>query len=332
MMKVSVCYPPSGAHAMPLSTTLSRLLHSGVQLTADGALATELEARGCSLADPLWSAKVLLEQPDLIRDVHRDYFAAGANLATTASYQATPQGFSQRGLSAEAALDLVRLSVRLADDARREHLTSHPDAGPLLVAGSVGPYGAYLADGSEYRGDYVLEAEAFKDFHRPRVAALLEAGADFLACETLPSFAEAEALLALTGEFDVESWFSFSLRDGGHISDGTPLAAVAELCGSDPRVVAVGVNCVPLHLVPAALTALGKAGSKPLVTYPNSGESYDPATKTWAAGSGTAAPETRPASLAAGAGAWRELGARIVGGCCRTTPRDIAALAAPGLA
>jgi homocysteine S-methyltransferase len=321
--------PISGVHAMPRNTTLSRLLNAGAHLTADGALATELEARGCSLDDPLWSAKVLLEQPQLIRDVHRDYFDAGANVATTASYQATPLGFSQRGLSEDAALDLVRLSVRLADEARREHLARNAQAGPLLVAGSVGPYGAYLADGSEYRGDYVLDAEAFTDFHRPRIAALVEAGADFLACETLPSFAEAEALLALTGEFDVESWFSFSLRDGAHISDGTPLAAVAELCGSEPRVVAVGVNCVPLHLVPAALAALGAAGTKPLVTYPNSGETYDAATKTWALASGSAEAgvEAEPADVAAGAGAWRDLGARIVGGCCRTTPRDIAALA-----
>ncbi len=315
---------------MPRHTTLSSLLDAGTHLIADGALATELEARGCSLDDPLWSAKVLLEHPELIRDVHRDYFDAGANVATTASYQATPLGFAQRGFSVDAALDLVRLSVRLAEDARREHLDRHPQAGPLLIAGSVGPYGAYLADGSEYRGDYILDAEAFKDFHRPRIAALVEAGADFLACETLPSFAEAEALLALTAEFDVESWFSFSLRDGAHISDGTPLAAVAELCGSEPRVVAVGVNCVPLHLVPAALAALGGAGSKPLVTYPNSGESYDAATKTWASASGDAGPaaEGQSAGLAAGAGAWRDLGARIVGGCCRTTPRDIAALAA----
>lgn len=315
---------------MPRNTTLSRLLDAGAHLTADGALATELEARGCSLDDPLWSAKVLLDQPQLIHDVHRDYFAAGANVATTASYQATPLGFAQRGLSEDAALDLVRLSVRLADDARREHLALHPQAGPLLIAGSVGPYGAYLADGSEYRGDYVLDAEAFKDFHRPRIAALVAAGADFLACETLPSFAEAAALLALTVEFDVESWFSFSLRDGAHISDGTPLAAAAELCGSEPRVAAVGVNCVPLHVVPAALTALGQAGSKPLVTYPNSGESYDAATKTWAPASEGAAEavKSRPEGLAAGAGPWRELGARIVGGCCRTTPRDIAALAA----
>ncbi|BCW74855.1 homocysteine S-methyltransferase [Arthrobacter sp. NicSoilB11] len=311
---------------MPSRRSLSTLLDAGAGLVADGALATELEARGCDLNDALWSAKVLLEQPELIRDVHRDYFAAGANIATTASYQATPRGFAARGMGEREALELVALSARLADEARRQHLEDHPDAGPLLVAGSVGPYGAYLADGSEYRGDYALTAEEFQDFHAPRIAALVDAGVDLLALETLPSFAEAEALLALSREHGVDTWFSFSLRDGGHISDGTPLADVARLLDGQPHVAAVGVNCVPLNLVTPALAALGLHTDKPLVAYPNSGETYHPATKTWSqdrAASGSRAPS----SLGTGAPGWRQLGARIVGGCCRTTPADIAALA-----
>jgi homocysteine S-methyltransferase len=315
---------------------LSSLLETGGHLPADGALATELEARGCNLDDPLWSAKVLLEQPHLIKDVHRDYFAAGARIATTASYQATPQGFAARGIGEQEALELVALSVRLADEARREHLAATPDAGPLLVAGSVGPYGAYLADGSEYRGDYVLTPSEFRDFHRPRVAALVEAGVDFLAYETLPSFAEAEALLALTKQYGVESWFSFSLRDGRHISDGTPVAAVAGLLGAQPLVAAIGVNCVPLELVAPALGALRRAIDKPLLAYPNSGETYDPVTKTWAsaAATGSTGPGpsadnvAQPGSIAEGTAVWRGAGARIIGGCCRTTPGDIAAVAA----
>ena len=266
---------------MPQNTTLSTLLASGKDLVLDGALATELEAHGCDLEDALWSAKVLLEQPHLIKQVHRDYFDAGASVAITASYQATPQGFARRGLSVEESLELVALSVRLADEARNEHAAANPDAGALLVAGSVGPYGAYLADGSEYRGDYTLSAADFKEFHRPRIAALVEAGADFLACETLPSYAEAEALLALVAEFDVESWFTFTLRDSGHISDGTPLEQVAALLSAEPRIAAVGVNCVPLELVSDALGNLQKFSSKALVAYPNSGESYDAVTKTW---------------------------------------------------
>jgi homocysteine S-methyltransferase len=289
-------------------------------------MATELEAHGCNLEDPLWSARVLLEKPQLVKRVHRDYFRAGARVAITASYQATPLGFARRGIPEEEAMERVALSVHLADEARREHLVENPDAGPLLIAGSVGPYGAYLADGSEYRGDYSLSRNEFIEFHRPRIAALVEAGADLLACETLPSLAEAEALLGLMEEFDVESWLSFTLRDGGHISDGTPLAQVAKVCGEQPLVMAIGVNCVPLELVSPALAALAETTDKPLIAYPNSGESYDAVTKTWGpAASGPAGGQ--PASLAEGTAVWRELGARLVGGCCRTTPKDIAAVA-----
>jgi homocysteine S-methyltransferase len=309
---------------------MSRILDAGANLTLDGALATELEARGCKLDDPLWSAKVLMERPQLIRQVHRDYFDAGASVALTASYQATPQGFARRGITEEKALELVALSVRLADEARREYLAENPDAGPLLVAGSVGPYGAYLADGSEYRGDYFLRREEFMDFHRPRVAALVNAGADLVAFETLPSFAEAEALLALAEESDVESWFSFTLRDGGHISDGTPLGEVAALFAGHPRVAAIGVNCVPLEMVSPALEALRLASEKPLIAYPNSGESYDPVTKTWGPATG-ADGSSGPSRLVEDSGRWRELGARLIGGCCRTTPKDIASLAVNAL-
>ena len=309
---------------MPQNTALSTLLDSGEDLVLDGALATELEAHGCDLEDALWSAKVLLEQPHLIKQVHRDYFDAGASVAITASYQATPQGFARRGLSVEESLELVARSVRLADEARREHAAANPSSGPLLVAGSVGPYGAYLADGSEYRGDYTLSTGEFMDFHRPRIAALVEAGADFLACETLPSFAEAEALLALVAEFDVESWFTFTLRDAEHISDGTPLAEVAALLRTEPRVAAVGVNCVPLELVTPALGTLNGFSDKPLVAYPNSGETYDAVTKTWGPSEGGLGTTT----LAGNAPDWRERGARLIGGCCRTTPQDILKLAA----
>ncbi|MFI2564859.1 homocysteine S-methyltransferase [Paenarthrobacter sp. NPDC018779] len=309
---------------MPRNTTLSTLLDAGTDLVLDGALATELEVHGCDLDDPLWSAKVLLEQPHLIKQVHRDYFDAGASVAITASYQATPAGFARRGLSVEESLELVARSVRLADEARQEYLAANPGARSLLVAGSVGPYGAYLADGSEYRGDYTLSSVEFRGFHRPRIAALVEAGVDFLACETLPSFAEAEALLALVAEFDVESWFTFTLRDSGHISDGTPLADVAALLRTEPRVAAVGLNCVPLELVTPALGTLRNVTDAPLVAYPNSGETYDAVTKTWKPSEGSGHVGT----LAGHVEDWRALGARLLGGCCRTNPRDIEALAA----
>ncbi|MHB2093079.1 homocysteine S-methyltransferase [Pantoea dispersa] len=291
-------------------------------LILDGALATELEARGCNLADTLWSAKVLMENPELIYQVHYDYFAAGANVAITASYQATPLGFAARGLDSGQASALIRQSVTLAQRARDDYRAASGSEAPLLVAGSVGPYGAYLANGAEYRGDYALPAAEMKDFHRPRVAALLEAGVDLLACETLPSFGEIQALISLLAEFPHSSaWFSFTLRDAQHLSDGTPLSKVAEVINGAPQVVAVGLNCVALESVTPALQTLQALTDKPLLVYPNSGEQYDAVSKSWhSAPSGCTLHDKFPE--------WQQAGARLIGGCCRTTPQDIAAIAA----
>ena len=291
-------------------------------LILDGALATELEARGCNLADALWSAKVLMENPELIYQVHHDYFAAGAHVAITASYQATPQGFAARGLDEAQALALIKQSVQLAQRARDDYRASSASTAPLLVAGSVGPYGAFLANGAEYRGDYALPEEEMKAFHRPRVKALLEAGVDLLACETLPSFAEAQALISLLAEFpDSSAWFSFTLRDAEHISDGTPLSQVVELVNGAPQVVAIGINCVALESVTPALRSLQAQSDKPLLVYPNSGEQYDASSKTWhSAPSGCTLHDKFHE--------WQLVGARLIGGCCRTTPQDIAAIAA----
>ncbi|WP_336701420.1 homocysteine S-methyltransferase [Pantoea dispersa] len=291
-------------------------------LILDGALATELEARGCNLADTLWSAKVLMENPELIYQVHYDYFAAGANVAITASYQATPLGFAARGLDSGQASALIRQSVALAQRARDDYRAATGSEAPLLVAGSVGPYGAYLANGAEYRGDYALPAAEMKDFHRPRVAALLEAGVDLLACETLPSFGEIQALISLLAEFPHSSaWFSFTLRDAQHLSDGTPLSKVAEVINAAPQVVAVGLNCVALESVTPALQTLQTLTDKPLLVYPNSGEQYDAVSKSWhSAPSGCTLHDKFPE--------WQQAGARLIGGCCRTTPQDIAAIAA----
>lgn len=299
------------------------LQHDGF-VVLDGALATELEQRGCDLNDVLWSARALMAQPELIYRVHRDYFAAGAQCAITASYQATPLGFAARGLDSAQSQALIARSVQLAVQARADHLQAQPDAGPLWVAGSVGPYGAYLADGSEYRGDYVLPIEQLMDFHRPRIAALAEAGVDVLACETLPSASEIVALQQLLqNEFpQLHAWFSFTLRDAAHLSDGTPLAQVVPALDAGSQVIAVGINCIALDQVTAALHSLSALTSLPLVVYPNSGEHYDASDKRWHPGHGTTL------TLADQHAQWLAAGARLIGGCCRTTPRDIAALAA----
>lgn len=238
---------------MSQNNPLTSILAREPFVLLDGAMATELEARGCNLADSLWSARVLLDNPQLIRDVHLDYFRAGAQVAITASYQATPAGFAACGLDEAQSKALIGKSVELARKAREACLAENPQAGTLLVAGSVGPYGAYLADGSEYRGDYQRSAEAFQAFHRPRVEALLDAGADLLACETLPSFAEIKALALLLAEYPrARAWFSFTLRDAGHLSDGTPLSEVVAALADSPQVV---VYCAGEHYRRVAASA-----------------------------------------------------------------------------
>ncbi|CAI1095652.1 homocysteine S-methyltransferase [Serratia entomophila] len=307
---------------MPVNNPVAQLLADHPTLILDGALATELEARGCGLSDPLWSAKVLIENPELIYQVHLDYFRAGAQCAITASYQATPQGFLRRGLDHAQSLALIAKSVQLAQRARSDYLAAQPLAAPLLVAGSVGPYGAYLADGSEYRGDYRLPQEEMMAFHRPRITALAKAGVDLLACETLPSFSELQALLALLREFPtLGAWFAFTLRDSRHLSDGTPLAEVLAALHGNPQVLAIGLNCIALEQVAPALRQLAVEADKPLLAYPNSGEHYDAVSKTWRACGG------EHGSLAERVGEWQTLGARLIGGCCRTTPQDIRAIA-----
>ncbi|MEB6631244.1 homocysteine S-methyltransferase [Kluyvera cryocrescens] len=308
---------------MPQNNPLTAILAESPFVLLDGAMATELEARGCDLADSLWSAKVLMENPQLIYDVHLDYFRAGAQVAITASYQATPEGFAARGLDETQSRALIARSVELARQARDAYRAENPAAKGLLIAGSIGPYGAYLADGSEYRGDYQRSAQAFQDFHRPRIEALLEAGADLLACETLPSFDEIRALAQLLVEYPVaQAWFSFTLRDSQHLSDGTPLRDVLAFLADYPQILAVGINCIALENTVDALSYLHSQTPLPLVVYPNSGEHYDAVTKTWHH-HGEAC-----ATLEGYLPEWLAAGAKLIGGCCRTTPKDIAALKA----
>jgi homocysteine S-methyltransferase len=308
-----------------LANPLAALLAQRPLVILDGALATELERRGADLNDALWSAKLLIEQPELIRQVHLDYFEAGADVATTASYQATFEAFARRGFDAQAAADLMRRSVALAADAR-EAFWSQPEnrAGRMrpLVAASVGPYGAMLADGSEYRGHYGLSLLELMDFHRPRMKVLVDAGADLLACETIPCLVEAMALASLLPEFPgITAWISFSCRDGEFNSEGERLAdCVAALDGFE-QVAAVGINCTaPEHI--SSLVAAARARTrKPLLVYPNSGEHYDATDKQW---HGCAHSE----HFAEQASDWYRQGARLIGGCCRTGPDDIRAVKA----
>lgn len=307
---------------MSLTNPLSSLLEQSPFIVLDGALATELETRGCQITDSLWSANVLINQPDIIRQVHLDYFRAGAQCAISASYQASLAGFAQRGLDRKDAEALIARSVTLAVEARTQFLAESPSSPRPIVAASVSPYGAYLADGSEYRGDYSLSREDFKDFHRPRMTQLLAAGADILACETQPSFAEIQALCELIQTFpEASAWFSMTLKDAHHLSDGTPLTTVVSYLTTQPQVVALGINCIALTETTSALKHLHSLTPLPLVVYPNSGETYDAQSKTWHQGG----PHCQ--QLSDYLADWLAAGAKLIGGCCRTSPKDIQALA-----
>ncbi|WP_049573460.1 homocysteine S-methyltransferase [Nonomuraea sp. SBT364] len=277
-------------------------------LVLDGGLSTHLEALGADLGDALWSARLLLEDPGLVRQVHADYFAAGADVATTASYQASIPGFLGRGLDVAAAERLIGLSVELAAQARDE-------AGGGLVAASVGPYGAFLANGAEYTGDYDLDEEGLLAWHRPRWEILASSQADLLACETIPSYAEARALARLLAETpSVKAWVSFSCRDAARISDGTPIGEAAALFTGNPQVVAVGANCTAPRHIPGLIAEL--TGKLPVVVYPNSGETWDAGKRRWLGLSD-------PLEYGQAAKEWQAAGASLIGGCCRTTPGHI---------
>ena len=297
---------------------ISALFKQKNHIIIDGALASELQRRGCDLNDSLWSAKVLIEKPELIYQVHYDYFKAGADCAITASYQATPVGFEKKGITFEESIKLIKKSVELAQQAKQQYLNETKQNKTLLIAGSVGPYGAYLANGSEYTGDYQLTEAEFIDFHRDRIQALIDSQVDILACETLPSFAEIKALVKLIQQFPtINAWFSFTLKDAQHLSDGTPLSQVIDYLNNFEQIVSLGINCIALESVTPALEVLNKLTTKPLIVYPNSGEQYDPITKQWHKN------HQHDCTFKNQLPTWTKLGAKLIGGCCQTTPNDI---------
>ncbi|MCZ2861228.1 homocysteine S-methyltransferase [Blastococcus sp. VKM Ac-2987] len=284
----------------------------------DGGLSTELESRGADVSSALWSARLLRDDPAAIVAAHAAFAAAGAQVATTASYQATLEGFAGAGLTRREAQALIERSVLLAREGQ----------GDGWVAGSVGPYGAMLADGSEYTGGYVAEVglAALRAFHRPRMELLAQAGADVLACETVPAAAEAGALVAEAVSLGVPVWLSLTtvLDEAGvpRTRRGERAADVYAMVAGVPEVVAVGVNCTAPAAIGPTIAAAAAAG-KPIVVYPNSGEVWDAAARRWA---GT--PGVAPDAVTG----WIGAGARLVGGCCRVRPADIAAVAAAAAA
>ncbi|MFI1884730.1 homocysteine S-methyltransferase [Streptomyces jumonjinensis] len=291
--------------------TLAAALDEGA-LVLDGGLSNQLTAQGCDLSGELWSARLLADDPGQILAAHTAYVRAGARVLITAGYQATFEGFARRGIGPRRAAELLARSVELA---RAAAGTSPAE---IWVAASVGPYGAMLADGSEYRGRYGLSTAELERFHRPRIEALAAAGPDVLALETVPDVDEAEALLRAAEGCGVPVWLSYSVA-GGRTRAGQPLTAAFELVAGHEQVIAVGVNCCTPQDAERAVGLAAAVAGKPVVVYPNSGERWDPAAGNWRG----------PAAFDPGrAERWRRAGARLIGGCCRVGPGAIAELAA----
>ena len=294
-----------------MSISLAEAVAAG-PVVLDGGLATELESQGHNLDSALWSARLLNDDPDAIVQAHLTYFDAGAQVVTTASYQASIGGFAQAGISQTEAEQLIRRSVRLAGQAR----ASFEGGNDRWIAGSVGPYGAALADGSEYRGDYDLTVEQLRTWHRPRIELLAEAGVDVLALETIPCLAEVEALLTEIDGSLQPRWLSITC-DADRTRAGEPAAEAFSLARDVDEIIAVGVNCIDPADAYALVRIAGESSGKPVVVYPNSGERWDATARNWVGPARFHAEDVE---------SWISGGARLVGGCCRVGPSEIRAV------
>jgi len=291
-------------------------------LIIDGAMGTQLEARGHDVNDDLWSAKILAEDPAAIEQIHYDYFKAGADIGMSCSYQATIPGFMSAGYSQEEAEDLIRLSMKLLIDARERWWNDEgKDSGrPYpLVCGDIGPYGAYITGGEEYIGSYHQSEEEYREFHLPRIKLLMEAGAEFFVCETIPKLEEAVALGKMLDELEQDYWLTFTFKDGQHISEGKTIPEVVEAVGDFKHLKGIGANCIPPAIATEIVETFKRLTHIPVVIYPNTGEVYDGHKRIWLG-------DKDPRPFGARAVDWKKAGATVIGGCCRTSEKDIIAI------
>ena len=280
----------------------------------DGSMATALEKKGLNLNHKLWTAKAVVENPEKIIEVHKDYFNSGANIAITSTYQASFLGFKDLGYSEEDAEKFIRRTVKLAKTARDEVDVQQQ----MFIAAGVGPYGAYLADGSEYRGDYNVDSEFLRNFHEKRLEVLIDEGVDLLAIETMPNFEEIKVILDIVKKYpNTLCWVTCTLKDSNHISDGTSLLEVQKLLEENNQVVAYGINCIAPKLIEPTLENLKENRTKDLVVYPNGGAVYNPETKEWDNDDSVCEVFHNNSKK------WLIQGAKLIGGCCCTTEKEI---------
>lgn len=281
----------------------------------DGGLATELERRGCDISGPLWSARVLDDAPEAIRQLHLDYLRAGADCISTASYQVSGLGYAELDRPRTDAARAIRRSVEIANEART--IYGHESDRPVLIAVSLGPYGAALHNGAEFHGQYGISFNELVAFHAERLAAAANTSADLVAFETVPSLEEARAILeALRNAPAVRGWLSFTCRDAEHVAHGERLTDCAALAGKSEQILAIGVNCTHPKFVTSLIEKAKSATNKPILAYPNSGELWDAATRRWTG-------KSDPDDYGLLAAEWFRAGAHAVGGCCRTGPDHI---------
>ncbi len=299
-------------------TAFAHYLESEKLLILDGGLSNQLEDQGNDLNNRLWSASLLKENEGEITKAHQAYLDAGANCIISSSYQASILGFMETGIDYSQACDLIKKSVELGRRAIEQYMLSQPrQTDTPLLAASIGPYGASLSDGSEYRGNYGVTNDVLVEFHRQRLEIIDGTSADILACETIPSMQEAAVLKQLLQSTKTPAWVSFSCKDGQHISDGTSIEEAIALLNNSPTILAVGVNCTAPQYIKEILHRIKLAAiKKAIVVYPNSGEQYDSESKQWY---GTVSPD----ECAAESHHWKEAGAKMIGGCCRMGPEHI---------
>ena len=300
---------------------IEEILQKQKAFIIDGALGTQIQKNGHDVNDSLWSAKFLNEDVSVIKEVHSQYLYAGADCIITSSYQASIEGFLKKGFSQEKAIELIKLSINIAKEARDEFCSGFEDKASRvkpLVAASIGPYGAYLADGSEYTGDYKISDEELKSFHKKRLEIIHQTNPDILACETIPSFKEAKIISDLLKYYpNTSSWITFSAKDENYTNAGDDIKECMAYLNQQKHISAVGINCTAPQYIPMLIENIKSVSSKPIVVYPNGGSKYNPITKLWEKGDLSSEDFSKLAYL------WYSKGARIIGGCCLTGPAEI---------
>ncbi|KAK6623188.1 hypothetical protein RUM43_009040 [Polyplax serrata] len=292
----------------------------------DGGFSTQLAKYVGNVidGDPLWSARFLQTNPEAVEKVHLDFLQAGADIIITNSYQASMQGFIDHlGCDEASSYNLIKNSVKLAVRARDQYMKANQHAVRPLIAGSVGPYGASLHDGSEYSGSYIdrVTKEEIVSWHRPRITALVEEGVDFLALETIPALREGELLLELMKEFPKQKvWLSFQCKDSQHTARGENFQEVVKRCWSlkGDQLIAVGCNCLSPKYVTSLIKDVNKGLPEkiPLIVYPNSGEVYSPEKGFDEESKWTGTKNLL--NMDKLVNEWIDLGVEYIGGCCRT--------------